>query len=125
MAHKLDPLMCLLLRHVNARAARGERARRRLADACVGAFERVILLSHRVKFSPFVVFHAMTLAGGEAAQQFAESLAAHVCNPVRTPQPLSTSFAWRVPLPSAHTRVQPSAPPVAYAYPLRMAYAPG
>jgi hypothetical protein len=84
MAHKLDPLMCLLLSYMTRRAARGATARRALADACLSAFDRVVLLSHRVKFSAFVIFHALAEGDAASAPRFVTLLTDRVCDPVRT-----------------------------------------
>jgi hypothetical protein len=85
MAHKLDPVMCLLLRHLDSRAARSEQEQQRLEGACMTAFERVILLSHRVKFTPFLILRGVTLVGVGAAERFVDSLTSRICSPVRVP----------------------------------------
>ena len=59
--------MCLLLSHISARARRGADARRAVAAAAFAAFERVLLAAPRVKFSPFVVFHAAAVGDAGAA----------------------------------------------------------
>lgn len=51
----------------------------------MAAFERVILLSHRVKFTPFLLLRGMMIVGGGAAERFVDSLTSRVCSPVRTP----------------------------------------
>ena len=90
MAHKLDPVMGLILQHIEARAAQSLAAALATAAAVESAFHRVVLMSQRVKFTPFVMFHALRAAGGEAAARFASALASHVCAQVRRPLPLES-----------------------------------
>ena len=94
MAAKLDPLMGLLLEHLKTRAARGPAAAARLARAALAAFDRVVLMSQRVKFSPFVVFRALSLDEGAPAR-FAAALTDRVCDPVRLCLALSSCTCMR------------------------------
>lgn len=90
MAHKLDPLLLMLFQHMHARAASAAAGGApRLWRACMTIFERVLQLSQRVKFTPYIMFMGARLAGVESARAFAAALVTRACTPVRTPAPIA------------------------------------
>ena len=105
MAHKLDPLMLMLFQHMHARAAGASAGGApRLWRACMNFFERVLQLSQRVKFTPYIMFLGARLAGVQSAQDFAVALVMRVCTPVRAPssqphQPRPPSLAAMLDMP--------------------------
>lgn len=80
MAHRLDPLMSMLLDHMRVRA-REDPAR--LWRDCMHAFDSILLGSQRIKFTPYVVFFAAYITGIGYARKFAADLVARICDPVR------------------------------------------
>eukprot|EP00892_Ulva_mutabilis_P009463 jgi/Ulvmu1/688/UM010_0060.1 len=82
MAHKLDPLMLMLFQHMHARAADADTGGgARLWRTCTTLFERVLQLSQRVKFTPYIMFLGARLAGVLSARDFAAALVTRVCTP--------------------------------------------
>ena len=90
MAHKLDPLLLMLFQHMHTRAASAAAGGApRLWRACMTIFERVLQLSQRVKFTPYIRFMGARLAGVENARAFAAALVTRACTPVRTLAPVA------------------------------------
>jgi RNA polymerase I specific transcription initiation factor RRN3 len=80
MAHKLDAFLNLLYQHLRWRSATD---RDGLWHATMDAFEHSVLLSQRVKFTPFLMFLCCHLCGDGAAQRFVEALIKRIRTPVR------------------------------------------
>lgn len=82
MADKLDALMAMTLTHMASRAAASPVQVQRLWDAALAAFQHSILLTHRAKFTPYIVF-AAAVRTRDGGADFVQLLVSRICDTVR------------------------------------------
>lgn len=92
MADKMDEIMCMTLEHIRVRADRGEI--QQVYKAVERSFLTTILVTHKSKFTQFLLFFLCSLAPASCGVAFANLLCGIAISPTRTMETRMSAAAY-------------------------------